>query len=339
MTLKIDTTLMGRDIATLKELAGDLESAGYDGLWVGETAHDSFLQSLQAIDGSSRVSVGTEIAIAFARTPMTLAYSGYDLAKYSQGRFIMGLGSQVKAHIVRRFGMPWSEPAKRMRELILATRAIWDAWQNEQPLDFRGDFYSHTLMTPFFSPPPHEFGPPPIFAGGVGAIMTEAVGEVVDGYFFHPFTTQRFVNEVTIPALERGRAKAGTPGLEGLTIAGPAFVCCGRTEEEMAAAIAGTKNQIAFYASTPAYKAVLELHGWGELQGELNRLARANRWSEMGGLVDDEVLHTISAVGTPDEVARDLVARWGDVADRITLYFNYPVDPELPLEIADTIRS
>ena len=236
MALKIDSTLMGKDILTLKKFAGELESTGYDGLWVGETAHDSFLQSLQAIDGTSKVSVGTEIAIAFARTPMTLAYSGYDLAKYSQGRFILGLGSQVKAHIVRRFGMPWSEPAKRMRELILATRAIWDAWQNETPLDFRGDFYSHTLMTPFFSPPPHEFGPPPVFAGGVGAIMTEAVGEVIDGYFFHPFTTERFVREVTLPALERGRTKAGKT-LDGLVIAGPAFVTCGRTEQELAAAI------------------------------------------------------------------------------------------------------
>ena len=338
MTLKIDSTLMGADITTIKALAGSLESAGYDGLWVGETAHDSFLQSLQAIEGTSATSVGTEIAIAFARTPMTLAYSGYDLANYSGGRFILGLGSQVKAHIVRRFGMPWSEPAKRMRELILATRAIWDSWQNETPLDFRGDFYSHTLMTPFFAPRPHSFGPPPVFAGGVGAIMTEAVGEVIDGYFFHPFTTERFVHDVTLPALARGRAKAGKT-LEGLVIAGPAFVTVGRDEEELAAAITGTKKQIAFYASTPAYKGVLELHGMGELQDELNRLAREGQWDEMGTRIPDELLHAVSPVGSPTEVAQDLNRRWGDVAERITLYFNYPVSPELQLELVDKIRS
>jgi probable F420-dependent oxidoreductase len=339
MALTIDTSLLGQNIASTTALAGEAEAKGYGGVWVAETAHDAFLQALQAANGTTGISVGTEIAIAFARTPMTLAYSGYDLARYSEGRFIMGLGSQVKAHIVRRFGMPWSEPAKRMRELILATRAIWHAWENEEPLDFRGDFYQHTLMTPFFSPPRHDFGPPPVFAGGVGALMTEAVGEAADGYFFHPFTTQRFVHEVTQPALSRGRAKAGKSGFDDFTVAGPVFVCCGRTEKEMAAAITGTKNQIAFYASTPAYKGVLDLHGWGDLQPQLAQLAREDRWSEMGGLIDDEILHTISAVGTPAEVGRQLDEDWGDVADRITLYINYPVDDELPLEIVDALRG
>jgi probable F420-dependent oxidoreductase len=337
--LKIDATLLGRDINSLKALASQLEAEGYDGLWVGETGHDAFLQALQAADGTSEIAVGTEVAIAFARSPMTLAYAGYDLASYSQGRFVMGLGSQIKAHIVRRFDMPWSEPAKRMRELILATRAIWHAWETDEPLDFRGDFYQHTLMTPFFSPTRHEWGPPPVYAGGVGALMTEAVAEVTDGYFFHPFTTRRFVEEVTLPALERGRAKAGCTGFNGYTIAGPAFVCAGRTEEEMAAAIAGTKDQIAFYASTPAYKAVLELHGWGELLAELGRMAKVGRWSEMGGLIDDEMLATIAAMGTPVEVAAELASRWDGIAERITLYINYPCDASLPLEIIDALRS
>ena len=215
----------------------------------------------------------------------------------------MGLGSQIKAHIVRRFAMPWSEPAKRMRELILATRAIWDAWETDEPLSFRGDFYQHTLMTPFFSPDRHEWGPPPVYAGGVGALMTEAVAEVTDGYFFHPFTTRRFVEEVTLPALGRGRAKAGIAGFDGYTIAGPAFVCAGRTEEEMASAIAGTKDQIAFYASTPAYKAVLEAGGLGRAPG------RAGAHGQGGAVVRDgwsdrrRDAPAIAAVGTPAEVA------------------------------------
>jgi probable F420-dependent oxidoreductase len=337
--LQIDSTLLGHDITTLKGSAAELEADGYDGLWLGETAHDAFLQTLQVADATSKVTVGTEIAIAFARTPMTLAYSAYDLANYSKGRFILGLGSQIKAHIVRRYGMPWSEPAKRMRELIVATRAIWSAWEEGSRLDFRGDFYQHTLMTPFFSPARHAFGPPPVFAAGVGPLMTEAVAEVADGYFFHPFTTAEFVRQVTIPALERGRATAGKAGFDDFTVAGPAFVCSGRDEAELAAAIEGTKRQIAFYGSTPAYRGVLELHGWGDAHVELNRLSRQGRWVEMGTLIDDEMLAAFAAVGSPTEVGRELVERWGGFADRVTLYLNYETDAQLPLEIIEAMRA
>ncbi len=338
MALKIDVTLLGSDILEVRERAQRAEEQGYDGVWIGETAHDPFLMSLMAAESTSRVSVGTEVAIAFARTPMTLAYTGHDLAKYSQGRFIMGLGSQIKAHVVRRFGMPWSEPAKRMREFILATRAIWRAWDEDEPLNFRGDFYQHTLMVPFFSPARHEWGTPPIHAGGVGAVMTEAVGEVADGYFFHPFTTQAYFTEVTLPALTKGRAKADKP-LEGLVISGPAFVTAGRTEEELARAIAGTKKQIAFYASTPAYKKVLELAGQQGLSDELNKLTKAGRWDAMGDAIDDELLNAVSVVGTPAECGAQLRDRWGAVAERISLYFNYEVDETLGLEVADAARG
>jgi probable F420-dependent oxidoreductase len=338
MSLKIDATLLGSDISQVKARSIRAEAQGYDGVWVGETDHDPFLMSLLAAEATTRPTVGTEIAIAFARTPMTLAYTGHDLACYSQGRFVLGLGSQIKAHVVRRFNMPWSEPAKRMREFILATRAIWQAWNNEETLNFRGDFYQHTLMTPFFSPPRHEFGPPPIYAGGVGAVMTEAVGEVADGYFFHPFTTEAFFNGVTLPALTRGRATAGGD-LSSLVISGPAFVAAGRTEEELARAIAGTKKQIAFYASTPSYKAVLELSGYGELQVELNRFAKAGDWDAMGDAIDDDLLRAISAVGTPAECGAQLKKRWGAVAERISLYFNYETDEYLGLEVADAARG
>jgi probable F420-dependent oxidoreductase len=226
-----------------------------------------------------------------------------------------------------------------MRELVLALRAIWAAWQEGGKLDFRGDFYTHTLMTPFFSPEPHAYGPPPVYLAGVGPLMTEVAGEVCDGFFFHPFTTDRYLREVTLPALERGRAKAGRPGLDGFTLAGPAFTCVGRDEAELAVAVKGTKDQIAFYASTPAYRAVLDLHGWGELQPELTRLSKEGRWSEMGDAIDDELLHAFAVVGGPAEVGKGLRKRWGPVASRLTLYATYPVDPALWPEVVDAVRS
>ncbi len=266
---------------------------------------------------------------------MTLANAAFDLAAYSRGRFVLGLGSQVKPHIERRFSMPWSHPAARMRELVLALRAIWSCWQSGDGLDFRGEYYTHTLMTPFFSPEPHEYGPPPVYVAGVGARMTEVAGEVCDGFFFHPFTTDRYMHEVTLPALVRGRAKAGKPSLDGFVIAGPAFTCTGRDEGELAMAIKGTKDQIAFYASTPAYRPVLELHGWGDLQPELTKLSKAGRWSEMGDAIDDELLHTFAVVGEPEAVGKALRHRWSPVADRITLYATYGSDPAIwPLVVS-----
>ncbi len=190
--MKIDGSISGQ-ISDTKKLATELEAAGYDGVWTGEAKHDPFLQLLQAAEATERVTLGTAIAIAFARTPMTLAYAAYDLALYSEGRFVLGLGSQVKAHIERRFSMPWSHPAPRMRELVLALRAIWASWQGGEKLNFQGDFYTHTLMTPFFSPAAHAYGPPPVYLAGVGERMTEVAGEVCDGFFFHPFTTDRYV--------------------------------------------------------------------------------------------------------------------------------------------------
>jgi probable F420-dependent oxidoreductase len=253
---------------------------------------------------------------------------------------VLGLGSQVKPHIERRFSMPWSHPAARMRELIEALRAIWASWAGAGALDFRGDFYTHTLMTPFFSPEPHAFGPPPVYLAGVGERMTEVAGEVCDGFFFHPFTTDRYLREVTLPALARGRAR-GQHGddLTDFAIAGPAFICTGRTDEEMAAAVAGTKRQIAFYASTPAYRPVLELHGWGDLQPQLTRLSKEGRWDEMGDAIDDELLHAFAAVGEPAEAGRALRERWGDVATRITLYATYAADPALWPPVMDALRG
>lgn len=336
--MKIDASLPHGLDAT-KDEAAALEAAGFDGIWTGETKHDPFLRLLQAAEATERVTLGTSIAIAFGRTPLTFAQVGFDMAKYSQGRFVLGLGSQVKPHIERRFSMPWSHPAPRMREFVLALRAICACWQDGAPLDFRGDFYTHTLMTPFFSPDPHEFGPPPVYLAGVGERMTEVAGEVCDGFFVHPFTTRQYIDDVTLPALGRGRAIAGRDGLDDFVVNGLVFVAIGRDDAELADAVRGTKQQIAFYASTPAYRGVLEAHDRGELQPELTRMSKEGKWAEMGELIDDELLDLVAVVGDPGMVGRAVVDRWGGIYDRMSLYVNYALDPEALTATVEAVRQ
>ncbi|NDC27207.1 MAG: LLM class F420-dependent oxidoreductase, partial [Actinobacteria bacterium] len=288
--------------------AKELERLGYSGGWTVETAHDPFLPLTLAAEHTEHLELGTSIAVAFARNPMTLANIGWDLQSYSKGRFILGLGSQIKPHITKRFSMEWSHPAARMREMILAIRAIWHTWQTGEPLAFRGEFYTHTLMTPFFTPDKRdlaEVGTPKIFLAGVGELMTEVAGEVCDGFICHGFTTERYLREVTIPALLRGRAKAGKT-LEGFEIVGPSFVVTGNDQHEMNTAADATRQQIAFYGSTPAYSGVLELHGWDDLHGQLNSLSKQGKWAEMGSLITDEILNTFAVVGPPNHVAGEL---------------------------------
>lgn len=335
--MKIDGGI-GLDLTTAGQQAKEAEEFGYDGIWVPETSRDPFLPMLLAAEHTERLEIGTSIAVAFARSPMTLANTAYDLTQYSKGRFILGLGSQIKPHITKRFSMEWSKPAARMREMVLAMHAIWDSWMNGTKLDFRGDFYTHTLMTPFFDPGPHEFGIPRVFLAGVGPRMTEVAGEVCDGFFCHGFTTERYLREVTIPALEEGRRKAGKT-MEGFEICGPSFVVTGSTEEELETAKVGTRRQIAFYGSTPAYRPVLELHGWGELQTELNAMSKQGRWEEMGTLIDDEVLEAFAVVGEPEHVGPELQRRYGDVISRISFYAPYAADRQRWQQVLADIRG
>ena len=321
---------IGNDLHQAPAQAKELEAAGYSGAWTAETSHDPFFPLLLAAEHTETLELGTSIAVAFARNPMTLANIGWDLQAYSKGRFILGLGSQIKPPITKRFSMEWSHPAARMREMVLAMRAIWDTWENGTPLAFRGDFYTHTLMTPFFTPDRADlagFGTPKVFLAGVGELMTEVAGEVCDGFICHGFTTEKYLREVTIPALARGRAKAGKT-LEGFEIVGPSFVVTGNNEAEMAAAAAGTRQQIAFYGSTPAYRGVLDIHGWGGLQDELNTLSKQGKWVEMGNLITDEILDAFAVVGEPERVAPELLHRYGDVIQRISFYAPYKSAPE-----------
>ena len=322
--MKVDGGV-GLELTEVADAAREAEDFGYDGIWVPETSRDPFLPLTIAAEHTERIELGTSIAVAFARSPMTTANTAYDLTQFSRGRFILGLGSQIRPHITKRFSMEWSKPAARMREFVLAMRAIWNSWMNDEPLDFRGEFYTHTLMTPFFDPGAHSHGIPRVFLAGVGPLMTEVAGEVCDGFFCHGFTTEKYLREVTLPALERGRTKAGRT-MDGFEICGPSFVVTGNTPEELEEAKAGTKAQIAFYGSTPAYRPVLECHGWGELQTDLNRLSKEGRWAEMGTLVDDEVLETFAVVGEPEEVAPELKRRYGDVISRISFYAPYDSD-------------
>ena len=329
------------DLVKSAESAKEAEAAGYSGAWTAETNHDPFFPLLLAAEHTQRIELGTSIAVAFARNPMTLANIGWDLQSFSKGRFILGLGSQIKPHITKRFSMEWSQPAARMREMIMAIRAIWDTWENGTPLNFRGDFYTHTLMTPFFTPDRADlagFGTPKIFLAGVGELMTEVAGEVCDGFICHGFTTEKYLREVTLPALERGRAKAGKT-MEDFEIVGPSFIVTGNTEPEMQQAAAGTRQQIAFYGSTPAYRGVLDIHGWGGLQDELNTLSKQGKWVEMGNLINDEILNTFAVVGSPEQVAPELKRRYDDVIQRISFYAPYKSDPERWRRVISDLQS
>jgi len=337
--MKVDGGISG-NLHQAGAQAKELEAAGYSGVWTAETSHDPFLPLLLAAEHTETLEIGTSIAVAFARNPMTLANIGWDLQSFSKGRFVLGLGSQIKPHITKRFSMEWSHPALRMREMILAIRAIWDTWENGTPLAFRGAYYTHTLMTPFFTPDRADlagFGVPKIFLAGVGELMTEVAGEVCDGFLCHGFTTEKYLREVTIPALARGRAKAGKT-MEGFEIVGPSFVVTGNTDEEMAAAIAGTRQQIAFYGSTPAYRNVLEAHGWGGMQDELNSLSKGGKWVEMGNLITDEILNTFAVVGEPESIAPELHRRYGDVIQRISFYAPYKSNPERWSAVLDGLK-
>jgi probable F420-dependent oxidoreductase len=263
----------------------------------------------------------TSIAVAFARSPMTLANLGHDLNAFSKGRFLLGLGSQIQPHITKRFSMPWSHPAARMRELILAMRAIWRCWYEGEKLSFRGEFYTHTLMTPMFTPTNTKYGAPKVLLAAVGPKMTEVAGEVADGMIVHGFTTPKYVQEVTLPALERGLAAAGR-SRKGFQLACPVFVVTGRDAKEWEASRGGVCKQIAFYGSTPAYRGVLELHGWGELQSELNAMSKRGEWDAMGTRITDEILEQFAIVAQPHEVPGLLKRRYGDSIDRVLATFS-----------------
>jgi probable F420-dependent oxidoreductase len=321
--MKVDGGV-GFELETVGAQASELEEMGYSGIMTAETSHDPFFPLLVAAQHTEKVELLTSIAVAFARTPMIMANIGHDLNAFSKGRLVLGLGSQIRPHITKRFSMPWSNPAARMREYILAMRAIWATWHEGKPLEFTGKFYTHTLMTPMFTPTNNDYGAPKVFLAAVGPKMTEVAGEVADGMIVHAFTTEKYLRETTLPALERGFAKAGK-SREDFEISYPVFVVTGTNEEELAAAEVTTCKAIAFYGSTPAYKPVLDSIGAGELQGELNTMSKQGRWDEMGTLITPDVLKNFAVVGEPAAIAAQVKSRYGDLIDRTSAaYANIP---------------
>jgi probable F420-dependent oxidoreductase len=315
--VKIDAGI-GADLASIARRTGAAEAAGLDCVWAAETVNDPFLSLAIAAEHSERVSIGTAVAIAFARNPMSLAYTANQLQEFSQGRMILGLGSQVRSHIERRFSAEWSRPAARMREFVLAMRAVWASWNDGARLDFNGDFYTHTLMTPVFAPRPNPFGAPRVFLAAVGPLMTEVAGEVADGVITHGVSSPRYLREVTLPALGRGLAKSGRTRAD-VEVTCPGFIAVVDTEEQLPKARAGMRRHLSYYASTPAYRPVLELHGWGDLQTELYASSKRGDWEAMADLVDDAVLDALTIIATPETVAKEIGTRYGGLADRITV--------------------
>ncbi len=336
--MKVDASGYSPSVQQAGAAAVAAERAGYDGWWAVETQSDPFVGCAVAAERTERIDVGTGLAIALARNPMSVAVQANDLQALSNGRFVLGLGSQIKPHITRRYSMPWSKPAARMREFVLAIRAIWDTWGTGAPLDFRGEFYTHTLMSPFFNPGPNPHGCPRIVLAGVGPLMTEAAGEVADGLICHGFSTERYVREVTVPALQRGRAKTGH-GLEEFEITAPGFIVARDSEEEITEGTQIVRQQIAFYGSTPAYRPVLDLHGWGDLQDELHAMTKRGEWDRLAELIDDDVLHTFAVIGTPEAALAELERRYGDIATRVTLSLPPEHDEQRWAALFDSLRA
>jgi len=333
--IKIDSSMITRDPAEASIVSKNLEDFGYDGAYTFEGPHEPFLPLAAAALATEKLELSTSIAVAFSRNPMTLANIGYDLQLMSKGRFTLGLGSQIKPHIEKRYSMPWSSPAKRMKEMVNAIKAIWSCWHEGKDLDFRGNFYQHTLMTPIFNPGKNPYGLPKIYVAGVGPLMTQAAAESGDGFLVHPFHTTSFLENITMPSVKKGLEL--NSGKE-FDISIGIMIATGITDEEIGNARDACKAQIGFYGSTPAYKVVLEQHGWEGIQLELNSLSKKGLWQDMPSLISDEMLERIAVTGTPNEVSTMILERYGSIASRIAPSV-FSGDPELNRELIKSLKD
>ncbi|HEX3707391.1 MAG TPA: TIGR03617 family F420-dependent LLM class oxidoreductase [Mycobacteriales bacterium] len=340
--MPVDTHLvapLGEEDAAIRRIA----ELGFDGAFTFEGAHDAFYPLVTAARADTGLDLMTNVAIALVRSPLTLAYSAWDLQTLSRGHFRLGLGSQIKTHVERRYGARWESPVAQMREWVEAIHAIFACWQSGEKLDYRGTYTNHTLMTPMFDPGPNEFGPPPILLGALGPKMTHMVAEVADGLLTHPFNSRRHLFERTLPAVDAGLAAAGRPARsaddDSFQVIIEAMVCCGRDEQEMAAAESASRMRLAFYGSTPSYRPVLEAEGWEDLQPELNRLSKLGQWKEMGDLIDDTMLRTLTIHGNPAECAAGIHDRFGEVASRIALTMSHAADDSLAADLLSCLRG
>jgi probable F420-dependent oxidoreductase len=318
--MKFDAILPPTGLKDIPAIAKAAEGMGFDALWTQETQHDPFLPCPLIAEHTTNLHFGTAIAVSFARSPANLAYTAWDLAAQSGGRFILGLGTQVKAHIERRFGQPWPESVTgKLREQIEVIRAFWDCWQNGTRLNYRGEYYKITLMSPFFQPAPLHLeedrmeGLIPIYVAGVNTGLAKLAGELCEGFHAHPFHSARYLQEVILPAIKEGAAMGGRQR-EALSISVTAFVATTPEERDFARA------QVAFYASTPSYRPVMDLHGWAGVAERLSAHAARGEWAEMPVLITDEMLDEFCLVTDEDTLADALKKRYSGIADRLTLY-------------------
>lgn len=313
----IDASLPPTPLGPVPSIACAAEEVGFQALWSTETMHDPFLPGALIATHTQRLHFGTAVAIAFARSPATLAYTAWDLAQASQGRFILGLGTQVKAHVERRFGMPWpASVVGKLREQIKAIRLFWDTWQNGTPFKFSGEYYRLSLMSPFFNPGPISHPNIPIYIAGVNTGLARLAGETADGFQVHPFHTPRYLGEVLLPAISQGAEQAGR-SRAAIKVAVTAFVVTNPEEDLF------VRMQIAFYASTPSYRPVMALHGWESTAEQLSGLAARGEWAEMPGLISAEMLETFAVVAAENDLPAALLQRYGSLADRLTLYLPF----------------
>lgn len=335
--IKLDVSLQSNDdLLAIPTIAAAAEAEGFDGLWSAEVNHDPFLQLGLVAAHTRRLEMGTAIALSFTRSPMALAYTAWDLAAMSGGRFILGLGTQVKAHNEKRFSVPWDTPLPRLREVIEGLRAIWESWRTGERLNFRGQFYQFTLMTPFFTPPRHDH-PIPIFIAGVNTGLCRLAGELCQGFHVHPLNSPAYLTRIVRPAIAEGAVAAGRSPDE-VTLSASVFVASGETPDQRNSMREFVRQQIAFYASTPTYRVIFETHGWGDVAEQLSRLAARKKWDEMPSLITDEMIETFAVVTEPGNVGAAILGRYGGLVDRITLYLPY-VPGELDSLWKSTLRA
>jgi probable F420-dependent oxidoreductase len=313
----LDAALPPTSLSAIPTISHAAEAMGFDTLWSSETMHDPFLPGPLVAEHTQKLKFGTAIAVSFGRSPATMAYTAWDLAHTSHGRFILGLGTQVRAHIERRFGLPWPDsPLGKLREQIMAMRAFWKTWQTGERLNYRAEYYRLNLMSPFFNPGPIDFPEIPIYIAGVNSGMARLAGEVADGFLVHPFHSPQYLQEVILPAIEHGASKTDHKR-KAVSVSVSAFIITSSEEREF------SRQQIAFYASTPSYRAVMTLHGWQQEAESLSVLASRAKWGEMPGLVSDEMLDVFATCTTQDDLPSALLNRYKGLADRITLYIPF----------------
>lgn len=320
--MRLDTGFFTASLRDAAEAARAAENLGFDALWTVETSHNPFFPLLLAATQTSKIKLGTAIAVAFPRSPMVLAQIAWDLQSLSGGRFILGLGTQVRAHNERRFGVKWEHPGPKLREMIEVIRAIWDCWQNGAAPAYQGKFYQFTLMTPFFDPGPLSHPRPPIYIAGVNEYMCQLAGERCDGFHVHPFHSIKYLDQTVVPNLTKGLAKAGR-SREDITLSSTVFAITGASRGEIERAKAPVKQQIAFYASTPAYRGVLEAHGWGEVGHRLTARSKRGQWAGMADEITDEMLDVYAVIGTFDEIVDKIKQRYTGYLDRFAFYFPF----------------